>query len=202
MRVSTMPIKLFLIVFIGFVGFLLPFNSVLSAEQISIQDLTKRNWEHHPKILEIRRLYNEIQSKLKKNEFKYQQKEFSKLPRSCRGTYPLEYIAVATDKGERVRLYTVAQRIAHDDLLTTENFYDESGRLRFVYMSNKSDELALIENRVYLDEQGKVFWDVKSEAKKLTFGEITLDPWMIRNATNEGVFEKFIRIEVKCENEQ
>jgi hypothetical protein len=110
----------------------------------------------------------------------------------------MEYLAVATDGEGRVRAYTTAQRISHDDLLTTRNYYDEKGRLRFVYMTNKSNEYATIENRVYLDEKGKVFWGVKTEAKKLTLGEITREPGMIRSTTNEGVLASFRSSEVKC----
>src|SRR5438132_2336859 len=157
------------------------FDFGFAAGQATSQELTKINWEHHPRIVEIRKIYNEIQSKISRKQLRYQKKDYSVLPESCRGTYPMEYLAIASDGGERVRVYTTAQRISHGDLLTIHHYYDEKGRLRFALMTNKSAEFATIENRVYLDEKGKVFWDVKTEAKKVTFGEITQDPWMIKN---------------------
>ena len=180
------------------IGALYPFNFGFTAEQTTPQEVTKVNWEHHPRIVEVRKIYNEIQSKLARKQLRYQKKDYSVLPESCRGTYPMEYLAIATDGEGRVRVYTTAQRISHGDLLTTHHYYDEKGRLRFVYMTNKSDEFATIENRVYLDEKGKVFWDVKTEAKKITFGEITQDPWVIKNTTNEGTLATFKSAEVKC----
>jgi hypothetical protein len=180
--------------------FLFQINSAFSVERTSATALSSKNWEFHPRVVEIRRLYNQIQVKLRNKELKFQQKDFSRLERSCRGTYPLEYIAVATDSDGHVKKYVVAQRISHDDLLTTEKYYDDEGYLRFVYSSNKSDGFATIENRVYLDTQGKVFWDVKSEANRFTYGEMTHDPepWAVSDTTNEEILERFNLTEVKC----
>jgi len=162
------------------------------------QEITESNWEQHPKVVEIRKLYNDIQSRLESKKLKYQEKSFTKLPRSCRGMYPLDYIGIATDGTGRVRMHVVAQRISHDDLLTTRNYYDEGGHLRFVYRTNESPGFATIKNRVYLTEQGTVFWDVEAEGKKLTFGKITKAPSEIDDLTNADLLEEYRRREVKC----
>lgn len=180
------------------VGLWLSLNSVLAAEHKPIQEVTPENWERHPRIVEIRKLYNETQSRLTAKKLKYQKKDYTVLPRSCRGTYPMEYVSLATDAEGRVRLYTTAQRISHDDLLTTQYYYDDNGKLRFSYVTNKSDGLATIEYRIYLDENGKVFWDVRTEAKKATFGESSQDPWMVRVTSATQADTEFKGARVKC----
>jgi hypothetical protein len=171
---------------------------IQAAERKPAEEITPENWEHHPRIMEVRKLYNEIQSLLTQKKLKYQKKDYTVLPRSCRGTYPMEYLVLAEDTQGRVRLHTTAQRISHDDLLTTQYFYDPKGILRFAYITNKSSEYATIEYRVYLTDQGKVFWDTRTEAKKTTFGETTKDPWMVRVVTAAQARTDFNEAEVKC----
>ena len=161
-------------------------------------EITEKNWKQHPKIVEIRSIYKEIRNKIDSKKLIYIEKNFSKLPRDCRGTYPVEIKAVAHDSKNRVRLYIFAQRISHDDLLTTEYYYNQRGILRFVFISNKSQYYATIENRVYLNEEAEVIWDVKKEAKKLTYGEITSDPYQIRQYKTKGLIQDVKVTEVKC----
>jgi len=164
-------------------------------------EITEKNWEQHPTIVEIRKLYNDIQSQLEHKKLKYQKKSFAKLPRACRGMYPTEYLAIATDRANRVRLDVTAQRISDDDLLTTRNYYDEDGRLRFVYRTDESSEgFATIHYRMYLTDQGKIFWDVKTEGKHVEFGEMTRSREMM-NLTTAGLLDGFMRIKVECDPE-
>jgi len=160
--------------------------------------LTQENWKRHPRIVEIRSIYKKIRKAIEKKKLTYIEKNFSKLPRNCRGTYPIERVAVAYDSKGRVRLYVFAQRISHDDLQTTEYYYNQNGKLRFVFMSNKSQYYATIENRVYLNEDAEVFWDVEKELKKLTYGEVTSDPHQIREISTKGLKESVKQTKVKC----
>lgn len=149
--------------------------------------------------MEIRNIYTAIRTALDKKQLTYQEKNFTKLPRSCRGTYPLEKLALASDPKGNVRLYSTARRVSHEDLLTIERYYDGKGLLRFVYMKNKSDIYATIENRVYLDEKGKVLWDARTEAGKTTFGDITdRDEWVIGIKSGAAARNEFAGTEVKC----
>lgn len=178
----------------------LVFPAVLIADKLDNSTaITEQNWSRHPRIIEIRKIYEGIRAGLDNKSLTYVEKDFSKLPRDCRGTYPIEKLAVAYDKKGRVRLYIHAQRISHDDLQTDEYYYDQDGKLRFVFMTNKSDVYATIENRVYVSATGKVFWDVKKESKKITYGEITSDPYQIREFTNMGTKELVEKTKVKCE---
>lgn len=172
-------------------------NLAISAEGMQ-PEITENNWEHHPGIMAIRKLYNDIQFKLENGELTLRKKDFATLPRSCRGTYPLEYLSVAVDKAGRARVYIVAQRISHDDLMTTRNYYDENGRLRFAYITNESEGFATIEHRVYLAASGEVLWDVRSEAGKFSFGEITSDSFEIRETTSKSALSEFDEAKVKC----
>ncbi len=200
MRIRKLSIAF---VMCGIMGTLLASSLALAAPPEGEGEVTEQNWEHHPEILEIRKLYGDIQSKLESGKLKYQKKSFARLPRSCRGMYPREYLAIATDRAGRVRMYTAAQRISHDDLLTTRHYYDEGGHLRFVYRTNESSEgFATIHNRVYLNEQGKVFWDVESEAKQVKFGEITRDPAEIGEITSAGILDDYNKTKVECSREK
>ncbi len=189
-------------ILLGIAGATFPSARVFSAPPDSPPAITEQNWERHPGILEIRELYNDIQSGLQNKTLRYREKNYSRLPRSCRGTYPLEYVAVATDSARRVRAYIVAQRISHDDLLTTRKYYDQSGHLRFVYRTNESRGFATIENRVYLTGQGAIMWDVKSEGSKREFGEIARNPSEIGDLTTEGLLADFDSRKVGCADEQ
>ena len=189
--------RIFLVVFLS-IAFWYPFNIALASDSSASQEVTSENWERHPRIVEIRKLYNSIQSMLTARTLKYQKKDYTKLPRSCRGTYPTEYLALATDAEGHVRLYIAAQRISHDDLLTTQYFYNDKGRLRFAYITNQSNEFATIAYRVYVDEQGKVFWDVRTEAKKTTFGEFSQDSAMVQVITAEQARAEFAEAVVNC----
>ncbi len=185
---------------ISIVFFLFCGTSAVAADTPdSLTAITENNWRVHPRIVEIRKIYEEIRKALDNKSLTYLEKDFSKLPRSCRGTYPIEKLAVAYDKKGNVRLYIHAQRISHDDLQTDEYYYDQNGKLRFVFMTNKSDVYAKIENRVYVSTTGKVFWDVKKEAKEITYGEITSDPYQIKELTNKGIKERIEKTEVTCE---
>lgn len=189
-------LKILLIVVFGSV--IIP-SGLIANQKDNATPLTEENWSSHPKTLEIRKIYKEIRAGLDNKGLKYIEKDFSKLPRECRGVYPVEKLAVAYDKKDRVRLYIHAQRISHDDLLTKEHYYDKDGRLRFMFMSNTSEIYATIENRVYVNKAGKVFWDVKTEAKKMKYGEITADPSIISSYTNEYAKNFVERTEVKCD---
>ncbi len=169
------------------------------AEKTGLQEITEKNWERHPWTVEIRNIYKEIRTALDKKQLTYQEKDFTKLPRSCRGTYPLEKLALASDPKGSVRLYSTARRVSHDDLLTIERYYDGKGLLRFVYMKNGSEVYATIENRVYLDEKGKVLWDARTEAGKTTFGEIAdEDEWVVGIKSGAAARNEFVSTEVKC----
>ncbi len=172
---------------------------LLAAKLDHSATITEQNWSNHPRIVEIRKIYEEIRAALDNKSLTYAEKDFSKLPRSCRGTYPIEKLAIAYDKKGRVRLYIHAQRVSHDDLQTDEYYFDQDGKLRFVFMTNKSGIYATIENRVYVSATGKVLWDVQKESKKITYGEITSDPYQIREFTNKGIKELFDKTAVKCE---
>lgn len=170
----------------------------MAAGDVLSEAITPQNWQHHPRILEVRKLYDNIQSKLATKELKYQKKDYTVLPRSCRGTYPLEYLALATDAEARIRMYTTAQRISHDDLLTTRYYYDDKGRARFSYVTNESDEFSTIEYRIYLDDHGNIFWDVRTEAKKMRFGEASEDLPTVEAFSAKQAATEFHGAKIKC----
>lgn len=158
----------------GILGILLAPACVFSAEPTPEQAITEQNWEQHPKIVEVRKLYEEIQSMLKQKKLKVQERSFLKAIAACdRVLYPIEFVRIATDGAGRVRMFAYGQRISDNALLTKWEYYDETGRLRFVDRTNQLPGFVPIEDRIYLTEQGRAFWDVRTEGKKNTFGEET-----------------------------
>lgn len=144
------------------------------AEPTPEQAITEKNWEQHPKIVEVRKLYEEVQSLLKQKKLKVRERNFLKAIAACNQvTYPIEFVRIATDDAGRVRLFAYGQRISDNALLTKWEYYDENGHLRFVDRTNQHAGWVPIEDRIYLTEQGRSFWDVSTEGKKNTFGDET-----------------------------
>lgn len=164
------------------------------------KNITEENWLKHPLIAEVRKIYKEVKREIKRGDLTIDRQDFTKLP--CdRGTYPLERKEIATDKKGQIRMYAFAQRISHGDLWTVEHYYDRSGTLRFMYMSNESKIYTTIENRIYLDSRGRVIWDVKKEGRKTTYGEIAADPYMVQAKTAALAKKEHATGNPECDNE-
>lgn len=147
--------------------------SALSAAPGSEQKITEENWKRHPKIVEVRKLYSEIQSQLQHKKLSFYKKSYTRFSRECRGIYPVEYVGIAKDGLGRVRMFVFAQRISDEALLTIWQYYDKDGHLRFVDRTNQLAGFVPTEDRIYLTREGRAFWDVSTEGKKSTFGEET-----------------------------
>lgn len=172
------------------------------AEPAPEQAITEQNWEQHPKIVEVRKLYEEIQAMLKQKKLKVQDRNFLKAIAACdRVLYPIEFVRIAADKTGRARLFVYGRRISDNALLTTWEYYDEGGRLRFVDRTNQLPGFVPIEDRIYLTEQGRAFWDVTTEGKKTTFGEETREHLEADHfsLTSQEAMNGFQGQEVECD---
>jgi len=121
--------------------------------------ITERNWLNHPKIREVRRIYNKIQAAKKKGRLRVEKK-----------TYP--YCHPPTDQ-KRV-LYrdsrgNVAQLTVHrgsDDSATSiENYYDTNSKLRFVFITGGAVNGTQFSHRVYLSKSKKIIWEKYKKLK-------------------------------------
>ena len=83
---------------------------------------------------------------------------------------------MASDSRGRVRFYQ-SDAGSDDSALKTEHYYDEAGRLRFVFISGGAVNGSHLEHRIYFDEAGKRLWEehTYTEGPGYTFPEIWPD---------------------------
>ncbi|MDX6696101.1 MAG: hypothetical protein QOF02_3704 [Blastocatellia bacterium] len=124
-------------------------------------DINKANWQQRPKIKAVRAVVQTVKNGMSRNSFKVRTREFEYCEPYADGRR-----AIATDKSGRVRYYE-KQAGSDDSALKWEHYYDEQGRLRFVFITGGAANGAELEHRIYFDEGGKRIW----EEQKYTKGE-------------------------------
>ena len=100
------------------------------------------------KIREIRKLVNSVDRGMTKGIFKTSQKRFE----DCEDGYEV-YRRITVDAKGVVRRYEM-QGGSEDHLLTFQHYYDESGRISFVYIIGGAVNGTRIQHRIYFDENG------------------------------------------------
>ena len=148
-----------------------PPSSLWSQTTSASDEVTKANWQQHPKIKAVRAVVQNVKTGLSRKSFKTRTREFE----YCE---PYEDVlrTLAIDSGGRVRYYE--RRAGSDDsALKWEHYYDESGRLRFVFITGGAANGSQLEHRIYLDELGKRIWEEHKYTKGpgYTFPEIWPD---------------------------
>lgn len=121
-------------------------------------EITKANWQQHPKIKAVRGVVQTVKSGLSKS-FKVRTREFE----YCEPYEDAKRI-IATDKTGRVRYYE-KQAGSDDSALKWEHYYDEAGRLRFVFITGGAVNGSELEHRIYFDEAGKRIWEEQKYTK-------------------------------------
>jgi hypothetical protein len=147
-------------------------SALHSYEQTSVSDeLTKANWQQHPKIKAVRAVVQAVKTGLGRKSFKVRTREFE----YCE-PYEDSSRTVAIDAGGRVRYYE-KQAGSDDSALKLEHYYDEAGHLRFVFITGGAANGSELEHRIYLDENGKRIWEEQKYTKGpgYTFPEIWPD---------------------------
>ncbi|MBA2526197.1 MAG: hypothetical protein H0V18_10525 [Pyrinomonadaceae bacterium] len=115
--------------------------------------ITQANWRRHPKINAVRRLVESVNAGLRRASFKTSKREFE----YCE-PYEDTLRKIAVDSRGVVRRYE-KQAGSEDSSLTWEHYYDDSGRLRFVFISGGAVNEAHLEHRIYFDESGQRIWE-------------------------------------------
>ena len=124
------------------------------------EEITEANWQQHPKIRTIRNMVSSVDAGLKKGIFKTSQRKFD----WCDEGYEV-LRRMDVDARGIVRRYEM-QGGTEDHARTYQYYYDESARLRFVFISGGATNGTVIQHRIYFDEKGKRIW----EAHKLVEG--------------------------------
>jgi hypothetical protein len=123
------------------------------ARAMQDEKITASNWQRHPKILQVRAIVNSVDASIKKGSFKVSKREFE----YCE-SYEDTLRRMAVDSKGVVRRYE-NEAGSDDSALTWRHYYDELGRLRFVFITGGAANGAQLEHRIYLDEDGKRLWE-------------------------------------------
>src|SRR5205085_2484335 len=149
-------------------------SPAISPSRLLLQEtdeITKANWQQHPKIKAIRAIVQSVKTGLSSKSFTLKKRAFE----YCE---PYEDTArtVATDSKGMVRFYQ-NEGGSDDSALTWEYYYDEGGRLRFVFITGGAVNGSKLEHRIYFDETGKRIWEdqVYKKGPGYTFPEIWPD---------------------------
>jgi hypothetical protein len=133
--------------------------------------ITKANWQRHPKITQVRAIVQSIKAGMSRKSLTVRKRAFE----YCE---PYEDVArtIATDAKGRVRFY-VREAGSDDSALKWEHYYDEMGRLRFVFITGGAVNGSKLEHRIYFDENGKRLWEDHTYKKGpgYTFPEVWPD---------------------------
>jgi len=130
--------------------------------------VTSQNWQQHPKIKAVRSVVESINAGLRKKSFKISVRKFE----YCE-SYEDTFRKMAVDSKGVVRRYE-NEAGSDDSALTWEHYYDEAGRLRFVFITGGAANGSQLEHRIYFDETGKRIWEEHKYVKGpgYTFPEV------------------------------
>src|SRR5881409_1213709 len=95
-------------------------------------DVTLKNWRTHPRIAEIRAIYEEIQGERAQGRGTTATRRFDYDSPRCQSTYPIQSTSLWRDEAGRARAYVVDRTVSHRETMRVERYYDQEGRLRFV----------------------------------------------------------------------
>ena len=119
--------------------------------------ITDANWARQLKISEVRKMVNSVNLGITKGVFKTSQKRFE----DCDGGYEI-YRSITVDANGVVRRYEM-QGGSEDHLLTFQHYYDESGRISFVYIIGGAYNGTHILHRIYFDKNGKRIFEAHKD---------------------------------------
>src|ERR1041384_4442170 len=111
------------------------------ASAMQDEKITASNWQRHPKILQVRAVVNSIDAGIKKGTFKVSKREFE----YC-DSYEDTMRKMAVDSKGVVRRYE-NEAGSDDSMLTWRHYYDQFGRLRFVFITGGAPAAPPLEKR-------------------------------------------------------
>lgn len=117
--------------------------------------ITANNWISHPKIVEVRSLYQTIEREKSSGGLDRKDRRFE----YCE---PYEDLVrtIYTDRGGRTRIYYY-EGGSDDSTVKRELYYDESGTLRFALITAAAHNGTLVEHRAYFSETGQKIWEIQ-----------------------------------------
>jgi len=126
-----------------------------TASAAVVGQLTEQNWRTHPAIVAIRKLVASIDDGMKKKSYKTEKREFE----SCGDQY-YTLRRIARDAKGIVWYENYFQY--EDGSFDFNQYYDQTGRLRFVFATARHANGTREQHRIYFDETGKRIWESKN----------------------------------------
>ena len=130
-----------------------PLVQAVTTRDQSSDPITSANWQQHPRIKETRSLVEAVNSSVKQNVLKTSSRKFD----YCE-PYEDTLRKMSVNSRGIVRRYE-NEAGSEDSNLTFQHYYDEAGRLRFVFISGGAVNGSQLEHRIYFDETGKRIWE-------------------------------------------
>jgi hypothetical protein len=128
-------------------------------EAAASQELTKANWQQHPKIKAVREIVRTVDADVAKGIYKVSKRKFD----YCE-PYADTMRAMAVDSEGRVGRYE-KEAGSEDSSLAWKHYYDTVGHLRFVFITGGAANGSQLEHRIYFDEEGKRIWEDQKYTK-------------------------------------
>lgn len=121
--------------------------------------ITKANWQRHPKIAAIRNVVRSVNAGLKKGSYKTARREFESCPDQY---FTLRRIARHSN---RVVAWFEEYFEYEDGSYDFNYYYDQAGRLRFVFAFARAANGTREQLRLYFDETRKRVWQTHKRLK-------------------------------------
>lgn len=118
--------------------------------------ITKANWQQHPKIKQVRAIVQAVNDAMTKKSLTIKRRAFEYCEPGEDTTR-----TIATDSSGHVRYY-LNEAGSEDSSLKWQHYYDEAGRLRFVFITGGAVNGSKLNHRIYFDENGKRIWEEHS----------------------------------------
>lgn len=152
--------------------------------------ITEKNWRTHEEIVAIRRLVEGIEQDLKAKKLRGARSEPGCINYS--GDYTRELFQ---DEKGRARIF-VLEEGSGDSMQSARHYYDEAGRLRFVFIRMGAVPDAHAEKRLYFAPDGRRIWETDQHLQGP-------DPWARQVWPDEALVRdpqaRFKRVEQRCD---
>jgi hypothetical protein len=119
--------------------------------------ITEKNWVNHPRIVEVRSLYQAIEQAKSIGSLQRKERRFD----DC-APYEDSVRLLYADQNGRPRIYSY-EGGSDDSAVKHELYYDDNGKLRFAFIVASAVNGTHVEHRVYFAETGQKIWEIRKQ---------------------------------------
>ena len=147
----------------------------------ALNRITQANWLHHPKIQTVRDIVQGVNVAIDRRTLRTSERHFD--------SSELRWARIAIDSIGVVRRYDTGSA-SEDSSLSFQHYYDEAGRLRFVFIQGTASNVGSeLEHRIYFDENGERIWEDHRITKGLGYSWPEI--WPDEDLQKSGATEAF-----------